>query len=81
MSAIITAANMDQMIAAYGSEYLIDLGLIIPVQCDMCGGTAEEVFNRDPRRDPINDEVRPCEHCGGLGSRLEIVAPVGENAH
>lgn len=61
MSAIITSGNMDQMIAAYGSEYLINHGLVLPVTCDECGGSGEYVFNTDPRRDPVNDQVKPCK--------------------
>lgn len=79
MSAIITSSNMDQMIAAYGSEYLIDHGLILPVTCDECGGSGEFLFNNDPRRDPINDEARPCECCNGTGKTLEIVEPVEQD--
>lgn len=81
MSAIITSGNMDQMIAAYGSEYLINHGLVLPVTCDECGGSGEYVFNTDPRRDPVNDQVKPCKCCDGTGTVLELVEPVDEDEH
>lgn len=81
MSVIITSGNIDQMIAAYGSEYLIAHGLILPVTCGDCGGSGEVLFNNDPRRDPINDQAKPCECCDGTGQTLKIVEPVDEDEH